>query len=793
MEEATRPTTDHPSSRYTVAVRTLCDFTGRGGDLDARFSSPSPSALEGIAGHTAVTARRPAHYEREVALSGRYDALAVRGRADGFDPVAGRLEEIKTHRGDLSRQPARQRLLHWAQAEVYGWLLCDARGLVEIELALVYYDIGTGAETVVTRRHSAESLHEAFESRCRRFLAWARSELAHRAARDAALATLRFPFDDFRAGQRPLAEAVYRSQRDGLCLMAQAPTGIGKTIATLFPALRACPPAVPTQESRPGLDRVFFLTARTSGRQLALDAQADLRAANPGLPLRVLELVARDKACEYPDRACNGDSCPLARGFYDRLAAARAQAAASPVALDRATTREIALAHGVCPYYLAQEMARWSDLVVGDVNHWFDGSALLFALAMEAGWRCGLLVDEAHNLVERARGMYSARLDPVLLAVVRQSAPATLKRPLERLRRAWKALAPDDADATGRREFDMIPAGFLRALQDGVAALGDTLAESPGGADTADLQRLWFDLLAFARRAEAFGAHSLFDATRLPGRTGVQLDIRNLVPAPFVAARFAAARAATLFSATLRPERYHRDLLGLPADTASLDVPSPYAAEQLQVRIARHISTRWQHREQSLPAVADLLAAQFEAAPGNYLAFFSSFDYLQRALDSLQTRHPTIPVWAQSRGMGEPERDAFLRRFAAGGQGIGFAVLGGVFGEGIDLPGDRLVGAFIATLGLPQVNPVNERRKQRLQTQFGADQGYDYAYLLPGMQKVVQAAGRVIRSASDRGVVWLMDDRFDQPRHRRLLPHWWHVESVAGPALRPCASHETHE
>ena len=766
-----------PPASYTVAVRTLCDFTARAGDLDLRFT-PSPTAQEGIAGHAAVAARRPAPYQREVSLSGEWQQVRVRGRADGYDPQANRLEEIKTHRGDLQRQPAHHRHLHWAQAEVYGWLMCAERGLPAIELALVYYDIGDGSETVLLRQCTADELRSLFEARCARFQHWARQELAHRAARDAALVAMSFPHAGFRAGQRPLAEAVYRAQRTGRCLLAQAPTGIGKTIATLFPALKACPPL---GEGKPGLDRVFFLTARTSGRRIALDSLQILQRHTPALPLRVLELVARDKACEHPERACHGDSCPLARGFYDRLPAARAEAvvlAGGGAALDKPALRQVALAHGICPYYLGQEMARWSDVAVGDVNHWFDGSALLFALALDADWRCGLLVDEAHNLVDRGRAMYSASLDPLRFREARRAAPAALKRPLDRLHRAWKTLEPDTGTEP-RREFEEIPPAFGRALQDAAAALGEHLAEQPPTADGALLQTCWFDMLRFNRRIESFGTHSLFDVTRLPGRQGLQLDIRNLVPAPFLAPRFAAARASTLFSATLRPEAYHQDMLGLPADTVFIDVPSPYAAHQLQVRVARHISTRWQHRESSMGAVADVMARQFDEAPGNYLAFFSSFDYLQRAAAVLRQRCPHIPLWEQSRGMDEAAREAFLQRFAPGGRGIGFAVLGGVFGEGIDLPGDRLIGAFIATLGLPQLNPVNERLRERLDERFGAGTGYDYAYLFPGLQKVVQAAGRVIRGASDQGCVWLMDDRFARPATRRLLPDWWHVEHPA--------------
>ena len=367
--------------QYLVAVRALCEFTAKQGDLDLRFT-PSPTALQGIAGHQAVTGRRHAAYESEISLQGEFAHLRVRGRADGYDGKLNRLEEIKTHRGDLARLPANHRHLHWAQAKVYGWLLCQARGLAELKVALVYFDIGSQQETVLEETHDAASLQAFFEALCGRFLAWAEQEIAHRKDRDAALMSLAFPHPAFRPGQRELATAVYQSARSGRCLMAQAPTGIGKTVATVFPLLKACP----TQ----ALDKVFFLTAKTPGRQLALDALHRIGQAAPALPLRVLELTARDKACEHPDKACHGESCPLARGFYDRLPAARS-AALEHRAMDRPALRSLALEHGVCPYYLGQELVRWADVVVGDYNYYFDASALLHGLATANEWRVGVL------------------------------------------------------------------------------------------------------------------------------------------------------------------------------------------------------------------------------------------------------------------------------------------------------------------------------------------------------------------------------------------------------------------
>ena len=820
---------------YTVAVRELCEFTAKHGDLDLRFT-PAPTAQQGMAGHAVAAARRGAGYRSEVPLTGQHLNLRVRGRCDGFDPASRRLDEVKTFKGSLERQPAVQRHLHWAQAKVYGWLLCQQEGWSALDVALVYLDIGSQQETVLVEHCSAQHLQDHFEQHCARFLLWAEQQLAHRTARDTALQALAFPFGDFRTGQRPLAEAVYRAAQGGRCLLAQAPTGIGKTMGTLFPLLKAAAPHK--------LDKVFFLTAKTSGRQVALQALERLGAALPAsagaapepaakasagsaqarapgspgasaaLALRVLELVARDKACVHPDKACHGQSCPLALGFYDRLPAARqaalpapgSEAGARPFALlDAARVQAVALAHQVCPYYLSQELARWADVVVGDYHYYFDSSALLHHLAQANGWRVALLVDEAHNLVERGRKMYTAELQPERLALARRSpgarASALVKRALARVDRCWRAL---DAEQTSAYAVhgDGFPPQLLAALQHCSTALGAHFAEHPERPDAA-LQAFYFDALHLLRLAEVLDAHSLVD-TRLPaaslGHTGHTTPtaaadpagaqaspqtttkgrrpaprsvvcIRNLVPAPFLQPRLQAAHTSTLFSATLQPTHYYADLLGLPDRFAAVDVASPFAARQLQVQVARHISTRFNHRQASLAPSVELMARQFAQLPGNYLAFFSSYDHLQQVAALLAATHPQLPCWRQSPRMGEAEQRQFLQRFTDTSTGIGFAVLGGSFAEGIDLPGRRLVGAFVSTLGLPQVNPVNEQVRARMQALFGA--GYDYTYLFPGLQKVVQAAGRVIRTPSDQGVVHLLDDRFARPEVQRLLPRWW--------------------
>jgi len=746
---------------YSVAVRALCEFSAKVGDLDLRFT-PSPTAQEGIEGHQRVVARRAAGYESEITLEGQFETLKVRGRADGYDPGSNRLEEIKTHRGDLARQPANHRQLHWAQAKVYGWLMCQARQLPAIEVALVYLDVDSDDQTLFSEHYTAAELRAFFETQCQRFLGWAQFQQRRLAERDQGLQALRFPYPQFRQGQRQLAETLYKAVSTGRCLMAQASTGIGKTLGTLFPLLKAM---VPQQ-----LDKLFFLTAKTPGRALALDAMSQITDATPQPALRTLELIARDKACEYPDKACHGESCPLAAGFYDRLPAAREAAAALPL-LDRANLREVALAHQVCPYYLGQEMARWVDVLVADYNYYFDAHALLFGLTQLNQWRVAVLVDEAHNLVERGRSMYSATLDQGQLLALRQSKPPGLVSALDRLNRQWNALYKEQR--APYQASESLPDGLLRALQQCIGLIQEQINQTPAQMDPQVLQ-FFFQALQFSRVAELFDEHFLFDISQRQGprkRRLATLCLRNVTPARLLAPRMQAARSVTLFSATLSPRHFYSDLLGMPADTAWLEVAAPFRAEQLEVRIASQVSTRYQQRHASLAPIVELIAQQYERMPGNYLAFFSSFEYLQQVAGLLAERHGQIPLWAQEPGMDEAARQGFLERFVADGKGVGFAVLGGAFGEGVDLPGTRLIGAFVATLGLPQVNPVNEQFKQRLGQQFGA--GFDYAYLYPGVRKVIQAAGRVIRGDQDRGVLVLIDERFAEPRVQQMFPTWW--------------------
>jgi DNA excision repair protein ERCC-2 len=751
-----------------VAVRTLCEFTAKRGDLDIRFT-PSTSAFEGVAGHRTIANRRGSDYQRELSLQSSHGNLIVRGRADGFDAKRNTLEEYKTYRGDLQRMPANRRQLHWAQLKIYGALACRVKGLENIKLALVYFDVVSERETLLHAEFAAETLDAEFMAHCDSFVSWAAQELVHREKRDVALGRLKFPHETMGASQRELAESVYKTIRRSAVLMAQAPTGVGKTIGVLFPALKAA--------SRGNIDKIIFLVAKTSGRFAAEIAINSLLRSSPNGALRILQITAKQRACVHPDRACTADSCPLAKGFYDRLPQARLAAIATTQRiLDQQTVQDIALGGGVCPYYLAQELIRWSDVIIADYNYYFDTHATLHALTVQNQWRVVVLVDEAHNLLPRARSMYSATLSRVALAAAVISAAAPIKIALQRIQRSWQRL---DRDAvTDYTVFSAPSLPLLSAIETASLAIRDSLAQTPDSVDPA-VSQWYFDMLHFKHLADSFGEHSLFDLTRLDetGSAGeTRLCIRNVSPATFLASRFSTAVASILFSATLSPEGYYRRLLGLPTPAAWVDIASAFHAGQLTVRVSSSLSTRYVDRATSISSIVEIIGRQARDVPGNYLAFFSSFDYLGQVACALRRRHPELEVFEQSRNMNSADRDHFLDRFSEKGAAVGFAVLGGIFAEGIDLPGTRLIGAFIATLGLPQVNAVNAELQQRMQALFG--KGFEYAYLYPGLQKVVQAAGRVIRTTSDTGTLHLMDQRFLWPEVRELLPAWWQVQSA---------------
>lgn len=749
-----------------VSVKTLAEFAAKSGSLDRRFT-PSPTAQEGIAGHQEVVLRRPPHYQKEMSLTIQYEGLLIRGRADGYDSEAHCLEEIKTFYGDFEKLPDNHRQLHWAQARLYGWMYCRQYQRNDITLALIYFDLHNQREYRVEEHFTLPELVAYGEDLAEVYWQWQQQINARQQQLSQWIDELAFPYGSFRSAQRQMAESVYKAAATGRVLLAEAPTGTGKTLASIFPAIKAF--------NKTPVDKIFYLTAKTTGKQLALENLQLIASDGIDTPLRVLELTAQEKICLEPDKRCTGDSCPFARNFYDKLQQARQAAYTTPL-LTRQTLTQLAHTHEICPYYLGMEMSRWVDILVADFNYYFDTSALLQGLTRELNWHPYLLVDECHNLVERARQMYSAELDRSVLLAAKRLAPKPIKTSLERVNRLWLATIKTlDFSETALTLLNASPEKLNLALTGFTNDYIDFLQRHPDHpVQHTAVQEFFFAALNYLEKLELVDEDYCIDMQRPQPKQEV-LTLRNLIPARPLAARLAQAHSACFFSATLRPAYFYQQMLGLPDDTVYLQVPSPFASQQLQVKVARHISTRYRDRSTAIGPLCDIIEQQVTAATGNYLAFFSSYEFLQQIERELQQRlsSANVTVITQSRRMSEQDREAFIERFTHEQNLLGLAVLGGAFSEGVDLPGDALKGAFIATLGLPQINPVTEHLRQRLQQVF--QQGYHFAYLYPGIQKVVQAAGRVIRTQEDTGYLWLLDDRFAQHEVRQLLPEWWEI------------------
>ncbi len=751
-----------------VAVKTLVEFAAKSGSLDRRFT-PSPSGQEGIEGHQRVTAKRASNYQTEVSLSITYGDITFRGRADGYAPSDHCIEEIKTFYGDPGRIPENHQQLHWAQAKCYGWMYCETHGCDEINIALIYFNLTDEEEYRHEETWSAAELKEYGEALAEKYCQW-QAQINQRLAQLTPwIEQLQFPYGKMHSSQRMMAEAVYKAAATGRVVLAEAPTGTGKTLAGLFPAIKAM--------TRTPVDKIFYLTAKTTGKQLALENIQLIASDKTGatIPLRTLELTAQEKSCLEPDKKCMGESCRYAFDFYTKLAQAR-QAAYAISILDKQALVALAYEFEICPFYLSMEMSRWVDIVVADVNYYFDGTPLLLGLTNEFDWKPYLLIDESHNLIDRARGMYSAELNRGDLIAAKKNAPASIKKALEKINKLWLSLLkilPENPDKFVL--LPVMPEKMGLALTEFTNSYIEFLQKNPEHPvqDTI-AQEFFFAALNYQKVVDVFDEDFCVDMQEMGSKEEV-LTLRNLIPATPLAARLGFAHCACYFSATLHPAHYYQSLLGLPEDTVHIQVPSPFAAEQLHVRIAANLSTRYKDRHTAIQPICELIATQIHAAPGNALVFFPSYEFLQKVETVLRTRFNSsnIQLLVQSRRMSEEDRQEFIAQFNQHNNLLGLAVLGGAFSEGIDLSGDALKGVFIATLGLPQVNPVNEHLRSVMQSKFA--QGYDFTYTYPGIQKVIQAAGRVIRTTSDQGYLWLLDERFQQPEIRSLLPEWWFI------------------
>ncbi len=767
----------------TLPVRQLAEFLRQSGSLDSRFGG-FDRAQEGARLHRMLqraAVKEHPDYQAEVALKETLACAGVdytlEGRADGIftapDGVVT-VDEIKSTTLPIDALNAAQPPEHWAQGEIYAALHARRQGLAAVRVQLTYYQIDEETTLRFAKAYTAPELDGILIGLLTEYAPWAKRAAAERLARDESLQALAFPFSSYRPGQRAMAGKVYAVCQSGGQLLCQAPTGIGKTMSALFPALKSLAAGV--------RGTVFYLTARGTTRVAAENALALLREASPALSLRSVTLTAKDKICLCERRECSPDACPYADGYFDRRKEALWHALDTP-ALTAQALQSIARAHRVCPFELGLDASLWSDVVIGDYNYLFDPVVRLRRFFDGKGDHI-FLIDEAHNLPERAREMHTARLVKSDFTAAKKQ----LGKPKSRLKAAlgrvntlligWRHRCEEAPDARfGRVVFQKEADSALdRALTALCEPLQDWLDEHREGETHDALLALYFAVREWLRVAETYDEHYVLQVTA--SGSEVTLTALCLDPSAFLAQDLARGRAAVLYSATLAPPGYYKDLCGIP-EAEAVALRSPFPQKNLGLFCACDVSTRYKDRQASIDRVAGYLAAMAQGKTGNYLAFFPSYAYLQAVYDRFLELCPGIPTLKQESGLDEAGRAAFLAQFRPDPAQtlLGFAVLGGVFGEGVDLAGERLIGVAVVGPGLPQVGPRQEQLREHFEATRGS--GFDYAYRFPGMNKVLQAAGRVIRTPSDKGVVLLLDDRFTTPAYRALMPpHWSHIQNV---------------
>lgn len=759
----------------TLPVRRLVEFLLRSGSIDSRFTG-FDRANEGARLHRRLqklAVREHPDYQAEVTLRQEYlcagVAYTIEGRADGIftggDGVVT-VDEIKTTTLPVESITGEQAPEHWAQGQVYAAILARQRGLPALRVQLTYYQVDEEQTLRFCRDYTAEELAGLVDGLLTQYAPWAKRAAQWKQDCRASLQALAFPFESYRPGQRAMVGEVYRVCQNGGQLLCQAPTGIGKTMSVLFPALKAM--------GADGSGPIFYLTARGTTRAAAENALHLLQQRGPALKLRSITLTAKDKICLCSTRECTPDGCPYAKGYYDRVKTALWDALDAP-ALTAEVLQGYARQYNVCPFELGLDLSLWCDVIIGDYNYLFDPVVCLRRFFDSKGDYL-FLVDEAHNLPGRAREMHSTSLEKSAFYTAKKllgrgrSRLKTALATVNGLLLAWRRRCEEEGTALFQPARDEALDRALSRLCEPLEAWLEDHRE-PDETHAALLQ-LYFDVRAWLRVAETFDEHFVLQASAHGSE--VRLTQLCLDPSAFLAQDFAKGRAAVLFSATLAPAGYYKDLCGLP-EARAVALRSPFPASHLGLYCVRGISTRYKDRAASLAPVAACLAAMVQAYPGNYIAFFPSYAYLEQVWACFAESYPAVPTIRQEGAMDEEKRAAFLARFSPAPEAplLGFAVLGGVFGEGVDLAGDRLIGVAVVGPGLPQVGPRQEQLRDYFEQTRGS--GFDYAYRYPGMNKVLQAAGRVIRTPQDKGVVLLIDDRFAAADYRRLMPpHWAH-------------------
>ncbi len=756
-----------------ISVRNLVEFILREGDIDNRTGGgQDPENMQmGSRIHRKIQRQMGSDYQAEVPLKTEIVCdgftLKIEGRADGLihtkeqvmvDEIKGVLREL-----DRVQEPAG---IHLAQAKCYASMVAEQEGLDEIGVQMTYCQMETEEVKRFQYSYQSNELKVWFDGVIRQYEKWAKFQIEWRKARNASIKGIEFPFP-YRKGQRDLAVSVYRTILRKKKLFIQAPTGVGKTISTVFPAVKAVGEELG--------EKIFYLTAKTITRTVAEQAFETLREQN--LKFKVITLTAKEKICFCEETSCNPDDCPYAKGHFDRVNDAVYELLMQEDVMSREVLEAQARKHKVCPFEMALDVSTWVDGVICDYNYVFDPDARLRRFFAEGGAGGYLfLIDEAHNLVERGRQMYSAELCKEDFLAVKKLVKGEAPRFAKRLEACNKILLAMKKECENYKVLDNI-SHFGIQLMNVLSETDRYLEECVDKEVRETVLDFYFQVRSFLNIYDGLDEnYVIYTEYQENGRFVLKLFCVN--PAANLQKCLDKGNSAVFFSATLLPIQYYKRLLSTEKDNYAVYIDSSFDTKKRLLMNGVDVSTRYTMRSREMyQRYAIYIFRVVKAKMGNYLIFFPSYrfmeDVYQEFTQLLASDEEEMELVIQQKHMDEEERENFLRAFEMGREKslIGFGVLGGIFSEGIDLTNEKLIGTLIIGTGLPQV--CNEREILKSYFDQKGLYGFDYAYRYPGMNKVLQAAGRVIRTEDDRGVILLLDERFQREKGKEIFPKEW--------------------
>lgn len=756
-----------------ISVRNLVEFILREGDIDNRTGGgQDPENMQmGSRIHRKIQRQMGSDYQAEVPLKTEIVCdgftLKIEGRADGLihtkeqvmvDEIKGVLREL-----DRVQEPAG---IHLAQAKCYASMVAEQEGVDEIGVQMTYCQMETEEVKRFQYSYQSNELKVWFDEVIRQYEKWAKFQIEWRKARNASIKGIEFPFP-YRKGQRELAVSVYRTILRKKKLFIQAPTGVGKTISTVFPAVKAVGEELG--------EKIFYLTAKTITRTVAEQAFETLREQN--LKFKVITLTAKEKICFCEETSCNPDDCPYAKGHFDRVNDAVYELLMREDVMSREVLEAQARKHKVCPFEMALDVSTWVDGVICDYNYVFDPDARLRRFFAEGGAGGYLfLIDEAHNLVERGRQMYSAELCKEDFLAVKKLVKGEAPRFAKRLEACNKILLAMKKECENYKVLDNI-SHFGIQLMNVLSETDRYLEECVDKEVRETVLDFYFQVRSFLNIYDGLDEnYVVYTEYQENGRFVLKLFCVN--PAANLQKCLDKGNSAVFFSATLLPIQYYKRLLSTEKDNYAVYIDSSFDTKKRLLMNGVDVSTRYAMRSREMyQRYATYIFRVVKAKMGNYLIFFPSYrfmeDVYQEFTQLLASDEEEMELVIQQKHMDEEERENFLRAFEMGREKslIGFGVLGGIFSEGIDLTNEKLIGTLIIGTGLPQV--CNEREILKSYFDQKGLYGFDYAYRYPGMNKVLQAAGRVIRTEDDRGVILLLDERFQREKGKEIFPKEW--------------------